>query len=551
MLFDNFLEHKEKTALIDHNGEEISYKSLQDKVDDCSNRLGHEYRKLIFIKCSNNVESICFYVACLQSGHPVLLLNSENDSQNEEISMRYKPNVIVDASNADVTIKLYHNKRIELHEDLAILLSTSGSTGSPKLVKLSKKNITSNTHSIIEYLGLNSFDRAITSLKFSYSYGISIVNSHLQVGGSIVLTELSVSCSEFWTLVNTNNVTSFSGVPYSYEMLSKQKFNLSNYPSIRYLTQAGGKLSAPLVSEFSKKASILGIKFYVMYGQTEASPRISYLPPKYTELYPDYIGLAVPGGELAIVDDEGNFINTPNQSGELVYKGPNIMMGYALSPSELSVREEITWLKTGDMGFKNEIGLFKINGRKSRFSKPFGIRVNLDDIQNKLNEKSLTAAVTERKDIIIIGVESDGNDKRIEDMVHSIIQSEYNLHRSAVSIHQFEKLPLLPNGKFNYTKLAEYNRENILTRFLKNFKEEILHLSGIKEHSWESMTQIFQYYFPDDCVNSQSSFISLAGDSLIYVSISVEIEKYLTSLPDNWQSITVASLEEMREKNEF
>lgn len=163
-----------------------------------------------------------------------------------------------------------------------MLLTTSGSTGSPKLVRLSKENILENAKSIAQYLDIDQNERAITSLPMHYSYGLSVINSHLISGATILLTEDSYIQRDFWVFAREQRVTSFSGVPFTYEILKKMKFWNRNLPTLRTLTQAGGKLSNELIEYFAKNAKLRDVNFYVMYGQTEATARMSYLPCQYT-----------------------------------------------------------------------------------------------------------------------------------------------------------------------------------------------------------------------------------------------------------------------------
>lgn len=554
MLFGNFDGFEDRTALIRSDGVSVTYKQLQEKVNSIIPQLGSDVRKLVFIECCNNELSIYCYVACIQAGHPVLLLNSESKAQNQNIISTYNPNLVIDATGEHPDISLHNTNELDLHQDISLLLATSGSTGSPKLVKLSKDNIYTNTDSISQYLNLEETDRAITSLKLNYSYGLSIVNSHLHVGASIVLTELSTSEPEFWSLVQLHQVTSFSGVPYSYEILSKQQINFADYPSLRYVTQAGGKLSPSLISQFSRQLQPFGVEFFVMYGQTEAAPRISYLPPEFAQSHSDCIGIPIPGGEIALLSEDGEWIETSGEVGELLYRGPNVMIGYATDTSGLANKENIQWLHTGDLAYKNSVGLFKIVGRKSRFAKPFGVRVNLDDVQHRLTEEQLTVAVAENKETIVIAIERNDCNKEDTAELLNILEKEYKINKLAISIHWVKALPLLPNGKLDYSQvalLAQSEAKQTWKQFWVNFKSEILHLTGIQPHSWENLIQLYQHYFPENEVDEHSSFNSLSGDSLLYVAVSIELEKYMSYLPNNWQSTKLLTLEGMRERDEF
>ena len=267
--------------------------------------------------------------------------------------------------NSFLVLKAKSHFETELNSELAILLSSSGSTGSPKLIRISYKNLLSNTISISSYLNLNSDEIAITNLPMNYSYGLSIINSHLYVGAKIVVTEKSLFQRDFWELVKLNNVTSLSGVPYTYEILKKLRFFKMDLPSIKYITQAGGKLSNSIIEEFAYQCKNKNIDFFIMYGQTEGTARLSYLNPNKIIEKLGSIGKAIPGGKFRLVSNSNKIIESPNIEGELVYVGENVMLGYANEKSHLSKGAELNnILYTGDLAYKDKEGYFFITGRK-------------------------------------------------------------------------------------------------------------------------------------------------------------------------------------------
>jgi acyl-coenzyme A synthetase/AMP-(fatty) acid ligase len=275
-----------------------------------------------------------------------------------------------------------------LNEELALLLTTSGSTGSPKLVRQSYKNINSNAASIVEYLGITGDDRAISTIPMNYTYGLSIINSHLMQGASIIMNDYTLMEKEFWALLKNMHATTFGGVPYIYEMLKKLRFERMNLPDLRYITQAGGRLPLELAEEFIAICARKGIKMIIMYGQTEATARMSYLPWGMAQDKPASIGIAIPGGKFSLMDDEGNTVDTPDTTGELIYTGENVTLGYAQTCDDLSKEDENHGiLHTGDMAKRDVDGFYYIVGRKKRFLKLFGNRINLDELEAILNRK--------------------------------------------------------------------------------------------------------------------------------------------------------------------
>jgi acyl-CoA synthetase (AMP-forming)/AMP-acid ligase II len=553
-VFESLHEYGDNLCVVENN-RQYTYAQCQQKVNElaCYLQLDDARRRLIFIEVDNTLLSLIAYLVCLQHKHPVLLLNSGSKAQNTKLVSLYKPNLYLNATGAEISVIDSHHRQYELHENLMLLLSTSGSTGAPKLVKLSHKNMHSNAKSIVTYLGLTSQDCAISSLKFSYSYGLSILHSHLMVGASIVLTEANALSAEFWDMIDTHAVTSFSGVPHHFETLSKQKIIIDKHPTIRYLTQAGGKLSPKLVSEFAGLGKQRNFKFYVMYGQTEAAPRIAYLPSHLAETLPNAIGMAIPGGQLLLVDENNNEIVFQGQVGELVYKGPNIMMGYALNSNALAIQEDIPLLKTGDLAVQIQDGIFEITGRLSRFAKPMGFRVNLNEIKEWLFERGINAEVTSNsKEEILLGVVSSAPINLTDVLL--MTASHLQLPKSFLMVKSIPNIPLLPNDKVDFIQLQKDIQHTSYTEitlyFINSFFIALREKLGIKTTQYASLLEIFDFYFSDYTFSSIDSFTSLHGDSLVYVQLSIDLERYLNAQPpNNWHVLSISQLEELKNEN--
>ena len=263
-------------------------------------------------------------------------------------------------------IKLSQNRIYKLHEDLGILLSTSGSTGSPKLVRLTYENIYSNALAISNYLSIDQNERPITSLPMHYSFGLSIINSHLIEGATILLTKNSLMEREFWSFLQLHKGTSLSGIPYSFEILKKNSVFKMDLPYLKTITQAGGRLSDDLNTEFSEFCKKKKIRFYIMYGQTEATARMSYLPFNNSISKIGSIGIPIPGGEFSLIDENGSTIEENDIEGELVYKGKNVSLGYAFCIKDFSKGDENNGvLFTGDIAKRDSDGYYYIVGRKN------------------------------------------------------------------------------------------------------------------------------------------------------------------------------------------
>ena len=423
---------------------------------------------IIFLFTTNNSESIISYIAALKSGNAVLLLDEKlNDEIRNGLIENYKPDFII-SSNAIIPelyslsfkyeslnfIKRTESNSINIFPELSVLLSTSGTTGSPKLVRLAYKNIQSNAESIAEYLQIDENERPITTLPINYSFGLSVVNSHLLKGATIVLTEKTVFFRDFWNLFNENKCTSFAGVPYTYTMLKRIGFDKIEVPTLKYFTQAGGKLSEEFIKQFNEYALEKKVKFYVMYGQTEATARITYVPPEKLSDKIGSIGISIPGGDLKIVND-GKEVSNPDEVGEIVYQGDNVMLGYAETKEDLSKGDELQGvLYTGDLGYKDADGFFYVTGRMKRFIKIFGLRINLDEVQKMIeNHFKISVACTGKDELLKILVHSD--DHLTEVKVKEEVMKMYKLSFKSLVVKSTTEIPTNSSGKYDYKKINE------------------------------------------------------------------------------------------------
>ncbi|EMF47890.1 Long-chain-fatty-acid--CoA ligase [Planococcus halocryophilus Or1] len=442
---------------------EYSYAEMVEVADEICSHVGE--RTLVFCLSSNNKESIFGYVGFMR-GHvvPVLLDASIQVERLQKLIELYKPAYIwASSGNQDLlntmdSIFVFGDYSLfkcptfiqqELDEDLALLLTTSGSTGSPKFVRLSYENIFQNAESIVKYLEIKADDKPITTLPMNYSYGLSIINSHFICGATIIVTDASIIKKEFWDLCKEQGATTFGGVPFIYEMLHRLKFEEMDLPSLKKLTQAGGKLSPELSAKFADMCSQKGIQFFTMYGQTEATARMSYLPAEKTLVKAGSIGIAIPGGELMLQDDNGNNITTPHEIGELIYKGPNVSLGYAESLVDLSKKDENNGsLHTGDLAYFDQDGYFFITGRIKRIIKVAGSRISLDEVEELLNEHGHDCVCAGTDDQMIIYTLRED-----QLQIKKIIKEKLNLR--GVKIIRIEEFPRNLFGKILYSELLK------------------------------------------------------------------------------------------------
>ena len=461
MFFDQIEQYGDAAALISDDGV-TDYAHLALAADAFGSRTNG--RHLAFLLADNTKESIVGYLGALRARVPAALLPlSLHEALLTGLIDTYRPRYVWlprerAARLAAPEVHAFGNyvlldtgtEPCAIHPDLALLTTTSGSTGSPKFVRQSYRNITANTAAICEYLAISAQDRAITSLPMNYVFGLSVINTHLASGASLVMTNRALMEKEFWQLMKARQVTSLSGVPYTYQMLKQLRFGRMTLPDLKVMTQAGGKLRPDLVSEFAAACGDKGIRFYVMYGAAEATARMSYLPPGEAMKRPDSIGIAIPGGTFFLVDDQGSPIDKDGVAGELVYRGDNVTMGYATCRDDLALGDRNSGtLKTGDIARRDAEGFYYIVGRKSRFIKIFGNRVNLEDLEHQLQHRGIDCACAGEDDRLRIFVTGEEAGKTAVQAVQELT----GLHHSAFSFVVLDKIPRTESGKIIYSLL--------------------------------------------------------------------------------------------------
>ncbi len=463
-------------ALIDDYGEMLSYSGINDLINKIGQELSDQRKNILLILAGNNIETVVGYLAAIQSGNCVMLIDKDLDRDLVgELIQNYSPDFIWApsphsiSSHSTFQYKSYslvrqlqksQQSHQEINRDLVLLLLTSGSTGSKKVVRLSARNLYANAYSIARYLELDHSDRPIAYLPIHYSYGLSVINSHLIVGATIQLTESTILSKKFWEYFTSIGCTSLAGVPYTFEMLKKIGFSAMELPTLRYMTQAGGPMTGGMVEEFAGVCRQKGIDLFIMYGATEATARMMYLSPKLVFEKPGSIGKAIPGGQVRLVDDAGNLIKQPFTSGELVYSGPNVMMGYALNREDLAKGDELAGeLRTGDIGFFDEQGFFFINGRKSRFVKMLGKRIGLADIEAHLGALGWECVCGGSDNRLQIASHRDNhaeNRVTVVDIRREVCK-KFKLPGDMLEVMQINEFPRSSSGKIRYSDIFSVN----------------------------------------------------------------------------------------------
>ena len=461
-------QYKERTAVITDRGERLSYGEL----DAEASRFAAAVKEpgLLVCLCENRLGSLVGYVGCLDHHIPIVLLDGGKDAAtNLNLVAIYQPEYVwlleermkdydgekIYGYGAYALLKMHYSAEMEkpaIHPALALCLTTSGSTGSPKLVRLSADNVLANAESIAEYLEIDENERPVTTLPSYYSYGVSVINSHLIKGATLLLCEGTVAQREFWDFMKAQKATSIAGVPYTYEMLRMLRFFRMDLPYLKTMTQAGGKLNKDIAREYIEFAQSKGKRFFVMYGQTEATARMSYLPFEHAlEKYAS-IGIAIPRGRFSLIDVNGKLIEEAEVDGELVYEGPNVSLGYAECRADLSKGDENHGvLHTGDVARRDADGFYYITGRLKRFLKVWGNRCNLDAVEQMVKSITTNCACSGVDDHVTVFVTENG----LEERIISMLSEKTGFNRRAFSVQVIDAIPKSSSGKIQYAELQK------------------------------------------------------------------------------------------------
>lgn len=466
-MFD-LAKYKKRVAVITDKGESLNYERLAMEVKLFADAVTQ--KGLVFCLCENKLGSLVGYIACLEYHIPIVLLDGSKElSVLHNLIALYQPEYIwTDTSKineiggetiyhyASYSLQMMHYnvevEKPEINSELALCLTTSGSTGSPKLVRLSAKNILSNAESIAEYLNITENERPVTTLPSYYSYGVSVINSHLIKGATILLTEGTIAQREFWNFMKEKHATSIAGVPYTYEMLKMLRFFRMDLPYLKTMTQAGGKLNKDIAKEYIEFAQTHSKRFFVMYGQTEATARMSYLPVEHAlEKYAS-IGVAIPRGKFSLIETNGNIIEDAGVDGELVYEGPNVSLGYAECRADLAKGDENHGvLHTGDVARRDADGYYYITGRMKRFVKIWGNRCNLDATEQLVKSITTVCACVGVDDKITIFVTKQG----LEDSIIGLLTKKTGFNNRAFEVREIGEIPVKSSGKIDYPALQQ------------------------------------------------------------------------------------------------
>lgn len=450
-------------AAKDSDGGIVTYGDIIGFSQEIAGRLPR--RSLVFLLTRNNIGGIAWCIGLLNAGIVPLILNAhiEKGLLTNLLNL-YKPQYVClpDSQAADwkeeKAIGRYGYSALDtggeaclLHHELSHLLPTSGSTGSPKLVRHKYDNIQAAALNISTFFELNASERPLLVLPLYYTMGLSIVFSHLWVGATLLITDLHMTDKAFWTFLKEERATSFTGVPYSFEILDSMRFFRMELPDLKLLTQGGGKMRRQLNLKFAEYCRTTGKRWIATYGQSEGTARMAYLPSRYALSKCGSIGYAVPNGELSLLDASGRRIDTPYTEGEMCYRGKNVTMGYAATREDLLRGDEWKgFLRTGDLAYYDADGCYYIVGRLGRFVKLYGLRIGLDECEQIIKAKYPIACACVGSDEKLTVYLEDENYVRL---VKEELVDKTKLVASAFDVKVIDVLPKNEAGKILYSKL--------------------------------------------------------------------------------------------------
>ena len=453
------------------SGESISYLELIERAAVISAPLG-KTKQLVFLLSRNDIFSSTAYLATQLAGHSLALLDgSKTPAEHADVLARYRPQWVIGPTGtagklADgghnvgtVTpvlggeiVSLPDSPQGGLHPGLALMLATSGTTGSSKYVRLSAANLEANARSIASYLGITPDERPMASLPLYYSFGLSILNSNWLAGATVVLSTESVMQRSFWDSIAERGCTTFAGVPYTYQMLERIGYRNMDLASIRTMLQAGGALNRGLAALYGDHMRAKGGRLVVMYGQTEATARIAWVPPDRLDEKLGSAGVAIPGGRLRIEAATAQDGGRP--TGEVVYEGPNVMLGYADRREDLEHGDELKGvLHTGDIGYMDDDRFLFLTGRSKRIAKVYGLRINLDEVELMLRECG-PAAVIAGNDVVW-GFCAFGTDESVA-ALREALSRQLHIHRSGLDLRRVDDIPVSASGKVDYQQVERW-----------------------------------------------------------------------------------------------
>lgn len=443
-----------ETAIMDGYGNRFSYGYLEELAKEYGAVI--ESRSLVIILCDFEIDTLAFYYCMLVNHIVPILVDAKLDTEMlGELMERYQPQYIwkpMESESAALLkkgkhiLERLHDEAIAIHKDLALLLSTSGSTGSSKLVRLTYANLLGNVRAFAEYTELQKDDVTITTLPFFYCYGLSVIHTHWYVGAAVCITDWPMTSEKFWKLFRESRITNFATVPYHYEILDRINFAGQDYPELRFLMEGGGKLPEDKQSFWGNILNSRNIRFYIIYGQTEGTSMLSGIPYRRVSEKLGSVGLAFTGStaEINQADEIG--------VGELVFYGDSVSMGYAEKAEDLTKGDENKGiLYTGDLACIDAEGYIYLKGRKKRFVKMLGVRISLDEMENiiRLNFPGWNIVCAGEDNHIAIFYENEINENKLI----RFCENKFLIRKKMIEVKRIKEIPRNPYGKVKYSEI--------------------------------------------------------------------------------------------------
>jgi acyl-CoA synthetase (AMP-forming)/AMP-acid ligase II len=519
-LVEHLASYGDRPALVGR-GSSLTYADLAGRVAEVALAYAGA-RRLVLLTPRNDVASLVEYLGAMAADQVVLLAG---EPAADSLLAAYRPDVVAGPEGRTF---LAAGSAHDLHPDLALLLSTSGSTGSPKLVRLSRDGVLANAAAIADALGIRGDDVAATTLPLHYCYGLSVLHSHLLRGAALMLTEDSVLAGSFWSDAVAHGVTTIPGVPHTFELLERSGFADRDLPALRCLTQAGGRMAPERVRAFAELGQRRGFDLFVMYGATEATARMATLPPDLAATAPTSIGRPLAGTSFSLAPAD----HPDPDVGELVFHGPNVMLGYAETPADLALGRTVEALHTGDLARRRSDGLWEIVGRTRRIAKVCGLRIDLEQLDRTLAERGTVVATADGGDRVVVGV-ATGSRPVDAARVAAEAAACCGLAPAGIDVVLVDDLPRLGNGKVDCPALVA-----LATRVPGADDAPATPARATPA----DVAALYARLLGRPDARAADSFVTLGGDSLSYVEVSIRLERLIGHLPAGWPTMPAAAL---------
>ncbi len=469
MILDIDKKNLSAPALRDDSGRTVTYGALAAFCEEARGALPP--RSVAFCLCENGNGCAAMILGCLSAGVVPLLLSADIDPLLlDSLAERYAPGLWVLPKDraasypGRVLLSAYGYLAVlsgapscPVHPGLALLMTTSGSTGSPRLVRCALGGLEANARNVAAAFGWKETDVAMCHLPVQYTMGLNHLLSHLAAGALAVLTKHRPTSAKYWEILKKERCTDVCGVPFNYEVFLRLRIQRMDLPDLRTLASGGGKLKEEQFRALADYAAQTGRRFVATFGTTETNARMALLDPDKASERILSIGKAIPGGELLLLDDAGRELTEPAAEGELAYRGPNVAMGYAECREDLLLGDEWKgFFRTGDLARRDEDGFYYVTGRKSRFLKLYGLRVSLDQCERLLEShfpgRFACTGTDERVDIFC-------GDEETSQKARAFLAQKTGIPVRVFRGHVLRRLPMTESGKIRYSALCAMTKE--------------------------------------------------------------------------------------------